>query len=467
MISANSSTELAARPRGVRLDAMAQATLRLAWFTGVPILLASAVLEFLVPGVSFHAGGPLGFVIALGQGYPLLVGLALFWVFSALARYWRFHLPGGRYLSPLPARLARGMGLDRDGVRDEAAAGALVASLTNGWVRRRADRTLPAPARDAIARHLAALESGLEEREPEVVREATRALESIAAPVLAAHRRRDALLLGAAVLAAAASAALLRGHVVSSYSVLSASMLPTLAPGDLIGGNRVAYAPLFGGAATAPRRGDVVVFRSAAVPISGAHGEVPDVLVKRVVGLPGDRVEMRKGLVAINGWEVPTCPVGEYVYLLPDGQGGSVHGMMRVEFLEDRAYLVIPTVVSDGFEGPYVVQPGEVFVLGDNRANSLDSRAWNRGRGAGVPVAAIDARVAWFLLGTHIDGRVDWGRALRSVDALSSRVDMEAADTHALEEGVARCLEDRPKDTYPPPPSGSLRVVGGQLGGPP
>jgi signal peptidase I len=259
--------------------------------------------------------------------------------------------------------------------------------------------------------------------------------------------RREALVGLATVAGAAAATFALRARVTEPYRVSGPSMLPTLEPDDLVAGNKLAYtmAP-----SRPPGRGDVVVFRSSAIAATGGTAPLPEVLVKRVVGLPGDRIRMRGNVPVINGWAVPTCAAGEYVYVLPDASGNMVHGPLFVEFLEDRAYLTVHAGGAPPLE-EYVVKPGEVFVLGDNRGSSVDSRAFDRGRGGGVPFGAIEARAQWFLTGTHRDGESDWGRLLRPIDTMQARLRLEGLDTRALEDGIARCLSERPSVTRPPP----------------
>ncbi len=244
-----------------------------------------------------------------------------------------------------------------------------------------------------------------------------------------------------AIVAAAAVSLGLRAVVGQPYQVASASMLPTLMPGDTILVSKL-------GRAAVPRRGDVVVFRPDKELVIGFHPEdgaaakLDDQLVKRVVGLPGDRIEMLAGIPIINGWQVPTCSVGTYLYLTADRE---VMGQLEVEFLEDRAYLTLHTVDSRSFDG-FAVGPGEVFVLGDDRNASNDSRFWNDGRGAGVPVSSVLGQ-PWRVIGLDRDGRLDLGRFLQP---LGTQVRLPGMDTAALEAKIRNCLKNRPKETWPP-----------------
>jgi signal peptidase I len=234
-----------------------------------------------------------------------------------------------------------------------------------------------------------------------------------------------------------------RRFIAEPYQVMSSSMVPTLEPADQIAANKLAYR-----GRPVPSRGDVVVFRSAAVALPQVS--VPDELVKRVIGLPGDTIEMSDGAPVINGWQVPTCLAGTFVYVMPDGEGNTLRGKAYVEFLGHEAYLTVHSVDMPTLAAPYIVPEGEVFVLGDNRVNSLDSRSWNNGHGGGVPRAAIEGRAQWFLVGTHRSGEADFGRFGRPIDALQGHLHMEGLNADALASGIALCLRNPPAVTLPP-----------------
>jgi signal peptidase I len=275
---------------------------------------------------------------------------------------------------------------------------------------------------------------------------------SFVLPAPSEHRARSsshgAPVLGLLVLiVAAGGGAMLLRRSLGTYRVLSASMLPTLEPLDILAGSPFAPSerprPGDGALTTAsgvtPARGDIIVLRKP------ADVEGPDHLVKRVIGLPGDRISMNGVHPVINGWQVPACDAGIYAYPLQDG--GGVVGRLFVEFLEERAHLVVYAPTGSYDRRTFDVRPGEVFVLGDNRNNSSDSRAWNGGKGAGLPLASIEALVNRRLLGVHRSERFDLRHPLSSLE-LSVRLD--GVDAGALRDGVARCLQKPPLETTPP-----------------
>jgi signal peptidase I len=126
-----------------------------------------------------------------------------------------------------------------------------------------------------------------------------------------------------------------------------------------------------------PKRGDVVVFRWP--------GDTSQAWVKRVVGLPGDRIQMRRGQLFINDHPatLKTDGIGEaeddngnlepayrYVETLPNGLAHSIFKIRDNGRLDNTAEVVVP--------------PGRLFVLGDNRDNSADSRVPVREGGVGL-----------------------------------------------------------------------------------
>jgi signal peptidase I len=168
----------------------------------------------------------------------------------------------------------------------------------------------------------------------------------------------------------------------------------------------------------------------------------PDELVKRVVGLPGELISVHEGRLAINDQPVPRCDVGVYPHLVGTD---TTLGRLVVEWLGAEPYLTFLTPFSRPFV-PYRVGPGEVFVLGDNRNNSADSRVWNSGRGAGLPITAIDGRV-WRRLATRDrDGRVELGVLLRP---LGLGLHLPGMDVRPLQEGLRKCLEAAPTSSAP------------------
>jgi signal peptidase I len=211
--------------------------------------------------------------------------------------------------------------------------------------------------------------------------------------------------------------------IAQPFYVPTGSMQPTLAIGDALIGAKFPYGfsrwslpfglgpkaedRLFG---KLPAHGDVVVFR---LPRDEAV-----TYVKRVVGLPGDRIQMVKGELVINGKKAPllwqgTAPVQDH-----NGVAADVN-----LYRETLPGGVTHTIVKHAWDGwldntpVFTVPQGHVFVMGDNRDNSLDSRASASMGGVGfVPVENLMAR-AEFTIGSYnflnANGPASWPGLIR------------------------------------------------------
>ena len=187
---------------------------------------------------------------------------------------------------------------------------------------------------------------------------------------------------------------LLRSFLFEPFKIPSASMMPTLLIGDFILVNKYDYGlrlPVLHTKFVAnktPARGDIVVFR---------YPEDPDVpFIKRVAGLPGDKIAYYNKILYINDRPVPQADNGRYNAF---GAGYRMDGMsLKSEQLgqDGHAILVDPARPSIALEAR--VPEGHYFVLGDNRDNSKDSRAWGF-----VPEANLVGRA--FMIWMNWDGR--------------------------------------------------------------
>lgn len=204
---------------------------------------------------------------------------------------------------------------------------------------------------------------------------------------------------------------LLRAFVVEPFRIPSGSMMPTLLVGDFILVNKFTYGLRMPVTKTKlvdidePQRGDVVVFRYPVDPKVD--------YIKRLVGLPGDRIGYRNKTLHVNGKAIPQEPVGWYQ---PVGSGERMRG--TVELIEDltgvkHSILVNPRApdLPPGCQvlaqGEVVVPEGYYFMMGDNRDNSNDSRCWSF-----VPEENLvgKAFMIWLSLDWNRSGIFDWSR---------------------------------------------------------
>ncbi|NJS14887.1 MAG: signal peptidase I [Sphingopyxis sp.] len=232
--------------------------------------------------------------------------------------------------------------------------------------------------------------------------------------------------------------------IAKPFYIPSESMMPILRNGDRLVVSKWPYgwsyssvsfhlAPKMDGRlwGQLPERGDIVVLE---------HPQQRVDYIKRVIGLPGDTIEMRRGELILNGKAVkreiqPLLPIPVDANL--PGQQSAFSGRIRVDAAGKRwidapvvretlpegvSYDTIdlgPDYRNDEFE-PYLVPPGHVFLMGDNRDGSADSRVSveEKGFGGAVPFDVISGRAEMITFST--DGTASWYNPLTWFSALRS-----------------------------------------------
>ena len=186
------------------------------------------------------------------------------------------------------------------------------------------------------------------------------------------------------ILGALAIFLVLRAFLVEAYRIPSGSMIPALLVGDWLFVNKAIYGahiPFSRASLPAyrePKRGDVVVFVSPYQADEASRGADPTpTLVKRLVGTPGDTLYMRDGLLYVNGiaqrqgFGADTTP--------EPGLANSVDPLFdwqKKVGLKASRFGAAPAQPTHDNWGPLVVPPRRLFMMGDSRYNSKDSRYW-------------------------------------------------------------------------------------------
>ena len=219
----------------------------------------------------------------------------------------------------------------------------------------------------------------------------------------------------------------LRVFVFSPFSIPSESMLPRLMNGDYLLAAKWPYGfsrhslpfdlPLPAGRmlASAPERGDVVIFKH---PVDGSD------YIKRVIGVPGDTVAVVGGRVVLNGELVARVPLRDFLAPISpntgcewggetvrqdDGSETCAYRRFRETLPGGKAYEVLDFGLTGGDSfAPQTVPEGMMFVMGDNRDNSRDSR-WEAAAGDAVGLVPLDRLVGRAgIIVWSTDGSADW-----------------------------------------------------------
>ena len=200
---------------------------------------------------------------------------------------------------------------------------------------------------------------------------------------------------------------ILRSFIVEPFRIPSNSMMPTLLTGDFILVNKFNYGIRLPVLDTKivyvglPERGDVVVFRFPGDPTTP--------FIKRVVGIPGDRIAYYNKVLYVNDKPMAQSPVGRYVGV---GSGAVMSGAsLRREQLADVKHQILIQPEAHTVQGTAVVPEGHYFVLGDNRDNSRDSRYWGT-----VSDELLIGKAFRIWMNWDFGHGIDWKRIGKSID---------------------------------------------------
>jgi signal peptidase I len=220
------------------------------------------------------------------------------------------------------------------------------------------------------------------------------------------------------IIQALALAAVVHICLYQPFTIPSGSMIPTLLVGDYLFVSKFSYGysryslpfrlnlfegRLFG---SEPERGDVAVFK---LPSDNRTD-----YIKRIIGLPGDRLQVREGILYVNG--EPAERVRVENFRDDDGTSNGELARYRETLPDGKSYTVLDIVARGSLDNTqvYEVPEGHVFAMGDNRDNSLDSRVPNVGF---IPIENLIGRAEIIFFSTNGSARLwevwNWPLAIR------------------------------------------------------
>ena len=223
-----------------------------------------------------------------------------------------------------------------------------------------------------------------------------------------------------AIVIALCLALLIRTFIVQPFKIPSGSMIPTLLIGDhllvnkFIYGTKIPFMDIRIFPVEDIKRGDVIVFKFPGNDSvnKGVH------YIKRAIGLPGDEVNIEGRDVYINGEKIKQVYEGNYKYF---EQGTEVTTDKYIDTLSENIFDVIykkssVNTTKGKTNFPITIPEGNIFVLGDNRDNSYDSRFWGF-----VPIESISGKAflihwSWNFDNDNIFSKVRWNRIFSSIN---------------------------------------------------
>jgi signal peptidase I len=419
----------------------------------VPGILGYLTVALLAPSEDFVPTSALERLLWLVRDQRIPAIIVFFAIYEMVLYRYRHQLPFAAYLGS-----SSRIDVPRELRREFEAAVQLVEESDRILRRNRAavERHVSAPAREELADAVEALRDEIDRSKFDA--QAFTTTHERAAELVHKHlgrwQKSELREYLESIAVAMGVALLLRAFVIEAFKIPSGSMLPTLQIQDHIFVNKLTYGPVVPIAGyrilprLPPKRGEIIVFE---YPDPNPRNERQD-FIKRVIALEGDVLEVDAGHPVINGWRVPSCRVGNYEF----NEGSSNYekrGELHIEYLGEYSYLTLYEDIGfTGRQGPYSVKSGETWVLGDNRNNSSDSRAWFGGRGGGVPGANIKGRAMFVWASFGSDTNITWDRIFTNVLG-KPRLPKEAPQD--LVDGIERCLSRRPAQTLPPKRGGS------------